>query len=217
MRPYYAAYLLLSYLATVTASVSHAHGGTHDHEHDHAAAERTTDTQQPVRVETFTRDISLSEGDAVRSVESMTGGITVRQGARVAGNVETEIGNLLVEPGAEVGGRLQNESGTITVDGARILRGVVTTYGDIYIGPDSFVKGGIVVNKRNVAGLSFGPLKLGVPVGNKTPPTVVIAPGATVEGKLRFKREVRLFVGEGATIGPIEGAEPVFFPGATPN
>lgn len=168
-------------------------------------------------VETFTRDISLSPGDRARSIESISGGIVLQQGSRVAGNVQTEYGDVLLERGAEVGGRVQNEGGTITVDAARVLRGIATTDGDIYIGADSVVKGGVLVRKRNVAGLALGPLQIGVPVGRSTPPVVVIAPGATVEGKLRFKREVQLFVGEGATIGPVEGAEPVFFTDTPPT
>lgn len=162
-------------------------------------------------VETFKRDISLSPGDTVRSVESISGGIVLQRGSRVARNVQTEYGDLLLEPGVEVGGRLQNDAGTITVDAARVMRGIATTDGDICIGADSVIKGGILVRKRNVAGLALGPLQLGVPIGRSTPPMVVIASGATVEGKLRFKREVQLFVGDGAIVGPIEGAEPIYF------
>lgn len=216
MRSRHAACFLVSCLVTMAPPVGQA-DGTFDEHQQPDTHDRTVDAASNVRVETFTRDISLSPGDAVRSVESMSGGITVQHGARVAGNVETEYGDLLLEPGAEVGGRLQNEGGSITVDGARVLRGIVTTDGDIYIGPDSVVKGGVLVRKRNVAGLALGPLQLGIPIGRSTPPTVVIAPGATVEGKLRFRREVRLFIGEGAIIGVIEGAEPVFFPGAEPS
>lgn len=168
-------------------------------------------------LETFRRAISLAPGDEVTSIESISGSIAIQRGARVTGDVETERGDVLLEPGAEVGGRLQNQAGTIAVNAARVLRGIVTTDGDIYIGPDSHVKGGVLVRKRNVAGLALGPLQLGVPIGRSTPPVVVIAPGATVEGKLRFKRDVQLFVGEGATIGSIEGAEPVFFADAPPH
>lgn len=162
-------------------------------------------------VETFTRDISLSPGDKVRSVESISGGIILQQGSRVIGNVETERGDVLLEPGVEVGGRLQNDAGTIAIDAARVMRGIATTDGDICIGPNSLVKGGILVRKRARAGLALGPITLGVPIGRSTPPVIVIASGATVEGRLRFKREVELYVGEGATIGTIEGATPIYF------
>jgi hypothetical protein len=39
-------------------------------------------------------------------------------------------------------------------------------------------------------------------------PTVTIESGAVVNGTLKFDREVDLYVGAGATIGPIEGVAP---------
>lgn len=174
-------------------------------------------TLKPQAVETITSDIVLSPDSQSKSVESFSGAITVRRGARVAGKVETEHGDLILEPGAEVGGRLANEAGAITLAAAKVRGGIATTQGDIDIGPDSLVQGGILVRKRGRIGLALGPLQLGVPSGRSTPPRVVIGPGATVEGKLRFKREVQLFVSDRATIGPIEGATPVYFAGARPD
>jgi hypothetical protein len=167
-------------------------------------------------VETITRDISLAEKAHAESVESMTGAITLRREARVTGNVETGSGELVLERGSEVTGSLSNDSGAIRIDGARVGGRISTTYGDIYIGPDSRVDGGIVVHKRNVIGLSFGDLKLGLPIGRSTPPRIVIGPRATVAGVLRFKREVELLVSESATIGTVEGARPVMFASDTP-
>jgi hypothetical protein len=135
----------------------------------------------------------------------------------VAGNVETDHGNLILEQGAVVGGSLRNEAGTITITSARVHRGIATTQGDIEIGPDSLIEGGILVRKRGRIGLALGPLQLGVPSGRSTPPRVVIGPGATVRGTLRFKREVKLFVSERATIGPVEGATPILFSGERPD
>lgn len=174
-------------------------------------------TQKPQAVETITRDIALSPDSETKSVESFSGAITVHRGARVAGKVETEHGDLILEPGAEVGGRLANEAGAITLTAAKVRGGIATTQGDIEIGPDSLVQGGILVRKRGVIGLALGPLQLGVPSGRSTPPRVVIGPGATVEGKLRFKRKVQLFVSDTATIGTIEGATPIYFAGARPD
>ena len=141
-------------------------------------------------VETLTRDIWLAEHAQAESLESFSGAITLRRDSHVEGNVETDSGNVTVD-GAHVGGRIQ------------------TTSGDIYIGPDSRIDGGIVVDKRNVFGLTFGDLRLGVPLGSSTPPRVVIGARANVAGVLRFKREVKLLVSESATIGPVEGATPL--------
>lgn len=167
-------------------------------------------------IETLTSDISLAANSRAESVESMTGAITLHRDAHVAGDVETGSGEVLLERGAEVTGKLSNDSGTIWIDGARVGGRVSTTTGDIYIGPDSRIDGGITVNKRNVIGLSFGDFKLGFPIGRSTPPRVVIGPRATVSGILRFKREVELLVSESATIGPVVGATPVMFATETP-
>jgi hypothetical protein len=141
-------------------------------------------------VETITSDICLAPNSRAESLESLSGAITLQRDAEVMGNVETGSGTVRIE-GAHVGGR------------------VTTTYGDIYIGPDSRIDGGILVERRGLIGLSLGDLRLVIPVGRSTPPRVVIGARATVAGVLRFKREVELLVNESATIGPIEGATPV--------
>lgn len=174
-------------------------------------------------IETMTRDISLGAHARAESLESVGGSITLARDSRVSGHVETGRGEIVLEPGSEVGGKLTNNSGTIRIDGARVGGLVSTTDGDIYVGPDSRLDRGILVHKRDVAGLSFFDLKLGVPIGRSTPPRVVIGPRAKVAGTLRFKRKVELLVSESATIGPVEGATPVMFateqppPPATPK
>lgn len=173
--------------------------------------EQVAAREQSEPIETITRDISLASNARAESVESFTGTIILYRDARVTGNVETSNGAVVLEPGSEVGGSLSNDSGAIRIDGARVGGRVSTTYGDIYIGPDSRIDGGILVHKRGVIGLSFGDFRLGIPVGNSTPPRVVIGPRATVAGVLRFKRDVQLRVSESAKIGPVVGATPVMF------
>jgi cytoskeletal protein CcmA (bactofilin family) len=167
--------------------------------------------QRPEPLETITHDISLAPDARARSVESFSGSITLHRGSHVDGDVETETGDLVLERGSEVAGDLSSDSGTIRIDGARVGGRVSTTSADIHIGPDSRLDGGILVDKRNVAGLSFGDVRLGVPIGRSTPPRVIIGARAKVAGVLRFKRKVELLVSESATIGPVEGATPVMF------
>jgi hypothetical protein len=52
---------------------------------------------------------------------------------------------------------------------------------------------------------------------NKRNPKIVIGPNATVEGTLRFQREVDLYVSNTAKIGKVEGATPRRFSGSEPN
>jgi hypothetical protein len=170
------------------------------------------ETHEPAEaIETMTRDISLGAQARAESLESVSGSITLRRESRVSGHVETGRGEILLEPGSEVAGKLSNNSGTIRIDRAHVGGLVSTTDGDIYVGADSRLDGGILVHKRDVAGLSFFDLKLGVPIGRSTPPRVVIGPGAKVAGTLRFKRKVELLVSESATIGPVVGATLVTF------
>ncbi|HKU15767.1 MAG TPA: polymer-forming cytoskeletal protein [Steroidobacteraceae bacterium] len=162
-------------------------------------------------IETLTRDISLPPRAGAESLESFTGAIRLGRNSRVDGDVETGAGELVLEPGADVGGDLSSDSGSIRIDGARVGGLVSTTSGDIYIGPDSRIEGGIRVDKRNVIGLTVGDFRLGLPIGRSTPPRIVIGPRATVLAVLRFKREVKLFVSESATIGAVIGAKPVMY------
>lgn len=171
---------------------------------------------KPAAQETLTSDITLDPGARAASLDSLSGAITLGRGAHVSGNVSSDYGSLVLEPDSEVLGRLSSDGGSIRVDAARVGRGIATTSGDIDIGPDSRIDGGILVRKRGVIGLSLGFFQLGIPAGRSTPPRVVIGPGATVSGQLRFKRKVQLFVSERATIGPVEGATPVVFSGERP-
>ena len=164
----------------------------------------------------MTGDISLAANARAQSVESVAGSIILHRDSHVSGNVETGKGEVVLEPGAEVSGKLSNNTGTIRIDGARVGGLVSTTDGDIYVGADSRLDGGILVHNRDVVGLSFFDLKLGVPVGRSTPPRVVIGPRAKVAGTLRFKRKVELLVSESATIGSVKGATPVMFSGEEP-
>jgi cytoskeletal protein CcmA (bactofilin family) len=47
-------------------------------------------------------------------------------------------------------------------------------------------------------------------------PTIIIGPGAEVQGELRFERNVHLFVSDHATIGLVTGATAVTFSGDSP-
>ena len=83
----------------------------------------------------------------------------------------------------------------------------MTTTGDIEIGANSRVEGGILVNDSGENRVSFGKPKI---------PRVVIGPGAVVKGALRFRREVKLYVSDRATIGTVEGATAIKFSGDHP-
>ena len=85
--------------------------------------------------------------------------------------------------------------------------GVETTSGDIDIGPNSRIEGGLLVNEDHSWFHS----------GSSRKPRITIGPHATVQGNLAFKRDVDLYVSDSATIGPVKGATPNKFSGEHPN
>jgi hypothetical protein len=90
------------------------------------------------------------------------------------------------------------------LDAAHVAGGIGTVSGDITVGANSRVEGGILVDKSH----SW--------FSNSHTPVIVIGPHAVVQGTLEFKREVVLKVSDSAQIGPVKGATAVKFSGATP-
>jgi cytoskeletal protein CcmA (bactofilin family) len=155
---------------------------------------------------TVNGSIHIGAHATATTVKTVNGSITIDDGAKVAGMVETVNGALTLHNGAEVAGALRNVSGRIELDGAHVVGGIRTAAGDISVLGASRVEGGIVVEK---AGNGL------IRIGNEAP-RIVIGPGATVQGELRFGREVRLYVSDKATVGAVSGATPVSFAGDSP-
>ena len=72
------------------------------------------------------------------------------------------------------------------------------------VGAGAHVDGGILFKKPT--------MNWGV---TSRPPPVVIGPDAVIGATLVFERTVELYVSESAKIGPMTGAAPVTFKGAT--
>jgi DUF4097 and DUF4098 domain-containing protein YvlB len=149
--------------------------------------------------------IHLGAHATADALNTVNGNITVGAGAHVAKGAETVNGGLTLRDGAEVLGTLGNVNGKIDLAAAHVAGGIKTTNGDITIHGPSHIEGGILVQRTN----SF------IHFGNSVP-RIEIGPGATVQGNLRFEREVKLYVSDKATIGPVTGATPIPFTGDTP-
>jgi hypothetical protein len=78
--------------------------------------------------------------------------------------------------------------------------------GNISLSGNSRVEGGILVEKSSGGLFHFG----------NTVPRIVIGPGAVVQGELHFEREVKLYVSDHATVGPVSGATSISFSGDKP-
>jgi hypothetical protein len=149
--------------------------------------------------------INLGAHATADTLNTVNGSITIGAGAHAAKHVESVNGALILRDGAEVLGSIANVNGKIELTAAHVAGGIKTVNGNIAIYGPSRVEGGILV-KRVSGIISFG----------NNVPRIEIGPGATVQGDLRFEREVKLYVSDKATIGPVTGATPIPFTGDTP-
>jgi DUF4097 and DUF4098 domain-containing protein YvlB len=164
------------------------------------------DGASAVGASTVNGSIAVGANAVIESLDTVNGGIRLGAKAKVSGKVEAVNGSITLASGADVAGKLSNVNGSIVLDAAHVGGGIETTSGDIDIGANSRVEGGILVNK-DTSWFHFGISR---------DPRVVIGPHAAVQGDLVFKRSVQLYVSDSATVGKIDGAKAVKFSGDKP-
>ncbi|HEY7640981.1 MAG TPA: hypothetical protein VH814_14745 [Steroidobacteraceae bacterium] len=157
-------------------------------------------------VESVNGGITLSEDAKATSMETVNGKLRLAERAQVSGDVSAVNGSAEIAKGVNISGELSNVNGKMTIAAAHVGRGLKTVNGDINVGPESRIEGGIHVEKPNQ----------GWHIGKQHVPRIVIGPGAVVEGKLRFEREVELYVSDRAKVGEVEGAKAQTFSGDEP-
>lgn len=153
---------------------------------------------------TVNGNVHLGAHATATTLNTVNGSVSLGEGAHATGGVESVNGDLTFGSGADVAGGVSNINGKITLNTAHVGGGIHTVNGTISINGASHVEGGILVKKPS--GNLF----------NGEEPVIIIGPGATVQGDLRFERKVRLYVSDKATIGNVTGATPVSFTGDTP-
>jgi hypothetical protein len=150
--------------------------------------------------------VKLGDHGTASSLTTVNGSITLGRGAHVSGDVSSVNGALKLGDGADITGALSNVNGEIALTGAHVGGGIKTVNGGMNIGGASRVEGGILVEKS-----TGGLMQIFHNV-----PRIVIGPGATVQGDLRFERTVKLFVSDKAAIGTVTGTAPIPFTGDAP-
>ena len=153
--------------------------------------------------------IDVDDKATVGSLETVNGGIDVGEAVEISHDVATVNGGIGLDRGTRVHGKVETVNGRIELDAAEVGQGLGTVNGDITVGADSIVRGGIKVEKPNNGWFSWGN-------SPRKPPRIVIGPNAVVEGALVFEHEVQLFVHDSARIGPVTGATATKFSGDTP-
>ena len=150
--------------------------------------------------------VHLGDHATAASLNSVNGSIVLGRGAHVSGSVSSVNGELTLQDGADVSGSLSNVNGKITLTAAHVGGGIKTVSGGMNITGASRVEGGLRVQKP-----SSELIQLVMDV-----PRIVVGPGVTVQGDLRFERTVQLFVSDKATVGAVTGATAIPFSGETP-
>ncbi|MEO8671797.1 MAG: hypothetical protein ABI411_10820 [Tahibacter sp.] len=157
-------------------------------------------------LETVNGSIDIGDDSNAQSLETVNGAIEIGARTRIARGVEAVNGSITLAEGADVNGKLSNVNGRIEVSAAHVGGGIETVAGDIELGANARVDGGILVEKPS--GWSWGKQKT---------PRVVIGPHAVVNGSLVFQREVELLVSDSASIGTVTGATATKFSGEHPG
>ena len=175
--------------------------------------------------------VSADEGSTAHSLGTVNGAVHVGSGAHVAEAVHTVNGSITLESGADVAGSVSAVNGSMTVSNAHVggevanVNGVIRILsshvggnvtgvnGGIEIGGNSRVDGSLRVRRSDNDGwFSWWNFFF----FSRSPPRVVIGPGAVVSGPLVFDQQVKLYVSDHATVGPITGATPIQFSGSRP-
>jgi len=165
------------------------------------------DNGQADEVSTVNGSIEIGDNASIQSADTVNGRVVIGKRARIAKDIDTVNGALTLAEGSDVSGNASNVNGSIRLQAAHIGGGIKTVSGDIEVGADSRVDGGILVEKST--GWFFYS-------SSNRPPRIVIGPRAVVRGKLVFERDVELHVSDTATVGEISGATPIKFSGANP-
>ena len=159
------------------------------------------------KASTVNGSVDLGAQAHAAELGTVNGAIRLAAGSQVAGQVEAVNGAITLAQGAQVDGHLSNVNGAISLDAAHAAGGLETVAGDITVGANSHVEGGILVDKPNNGWFHWG---------SERKPVVVIGPHAVVQGTLEFRRPVVLKVSDSAQIGPVKGATVEKFSGAAP-
>lgn len=157
----------------------------------HVASGATTDSAGTVN-----GGISVGEKAVTGKLETVNGGIKLERDVTVNGSIETVNGSIFVDRGGKVKDGVETVNGAIGLVATQLGGGIETVRGDVTVGVDSHVAGGLRVQK------SRGMFN----VEPKRDPRIVIGPNAMVEGTLVFERPVKLYVHKTARIGAVTGA-----------
>jgi predicted acyltransferase (DUF342 family) len=157
-------------------------------------------------VENVNGSIDLGDDVTVNGpLESVNGRISGGSGTRVDGDIESVNGRIDLAEASEVTGTIDSVNGRIELTGVRAA-GIRTADSPIELWAGTHITGPLTVRKSSGV----------VNFGSDSRIRIVIGRDSRVDGPLTFEKPVELYVHDTATVGTIEGAEPIAFSGDTP-
>lgn len=150
--------------------------------------------------QTVNGSIQIGSSTQTGGLETVNG--SIRTGTNLTANdgLETVNGSIFVDRGGTVRGKISTVNGAIGLVDTDVSGGIETVNGDLTVGVDSHVAGGIRYTKPN-----------GLNLTRSRDPRVIIGPNARVDGPLVFERSVELYVHSTAKTGAITGATAIAF------
>jgi DUF4097 and DUF4098 domain-containing protein YvlB len=192
--------------STVNGSIDVDNGATVESAHTVNGHIEIGDNATAGQLETVNGGITLGSRASAEELTTVNGEISLGSQAAIKGSISSVNAHMKADDGASIHGDVVNVNGSMNLRATNVGGRLETVNGDINIGENSRVDGGILVKKPTMSWFN---------TSNKVP-RIVIGPGATVNGTLKFEHEVDLFVSDRATVGKIEGATAKKFSGAKP-
>lgn len=162
--------------------------------------------------ETVNGTIHVGSGVKAYDLATVNGAIRVAENSTIDGSIEAVNGSIGLDKGSKVNRDVSNVNGEIEINGSEIGGDLSTVTGDIWLHDGAIVRGDIIVEKPGGIGW-FGS-------NSKRVPTVVIGSGAQVDGSIRLKRKVDLYISNTAEVGGVTGemsmADAIRFDGDKP-
>lgn len=154
---------------------------------------------------TVNGSIKVADNARVDGLETVNGSIRAGTSLQARGDIETVNGSVFLDRGGRATS-VTTVNGAIGLVATELSSGIETVNGDITVGANSHVRGGIKVEK---ASGSWLPLNM----GKRKPPRIIVGPNAVVDGPLVFEREVKLYVHDSARVGAVTGATAMRYSG----
>lgn len=154
-------------------------------------------------VSTVNGSIKLADGTQAKQLSTVNGSIRGGRGIH-ASTASTVNGQIFMDRGSQITGDVSTVNGAIGLVGTRVEGDIEITNGDLTVGANSHVLGGIHYGKPAKHWFSF----------RSNVPRIVVGPGAQVDGAMVFERDVRLYVHDSARIGEVRGATATTYTGA---